>query len=91
MPVNAVQGTSGALSVKLRRGERMCLIGMTVEPEPAPDFVGFAIEVQSPGAPKFEWLRNRLAFDYPAGTTLTGNRLYARPLRMPFPTRRPAN
>jgi phosphatidylserine/phosphatidylglycerophosphate/cardiolipin synthase-like enzyme len=76
MPVNEVQGTSGALSVKLRRGERMCLIGMNVEPEPAPDFVGFAIEVQSPGAPKFEWLRNRLAFDYPVGTTLTGNRLY---------------
>lgn len=76
MPVHEVEGATGALKVKLRRGERMCLIGMNVDPKPAPDFVGFAIEVQSPGAAGFQWLRNRLAFDYPQGTTLTGNRDY---------------
>jgi hypothetical protein len=32
--------------------------------------------VQSPGSAGFQALRNRLAFDYPAGTTLTGNRDY---------------
>jgi phosphatidylserine/phosphatidylglycerophosphate/cardiolipin synthase-like enzyme len=30
-----------------------------------PDFVGFAIEVKSPGSPDFSFLRNRLAFSYP--------------------------
>ena len=56
--------TVDGFSVKLWRGERMALIGMDVD-EPEPDFVGFSIEVQSPGSEKFQPLRNRLAFSYP--------------------------
>jgi len=41
---------SNSLSVKLWRGERMCLVGMDVN-GPEPDFVGFSIEVKSPGGP----------------------------------------
>ncbi len=67
---------SGQLQVKLRRGERMCLIAMNVDPKPDNDFVGFAIEVKSPGGAGFSPLRNRLAFDYPAGVTVTGSRDY---------------
>lgn len=76
MPAHEVAGAKGALRVKLRRGERMCLIGMNVDPPPGPDFVGFAVEVKSPGATTFRALRNRLAFDYPSGATVTGNRDY---------------
>ena len=41
----------------------MCLVGIDVD-APEPDFVGFSIEVKSPGAADFEPLRNRLAFSY---------------------------
>src|ERR1700739_253689 len=51
------------LHVKLWRGERMCLIGMDVD-QPEPDFVGFAVEVRSPGQSAFAPLRNRLNFSY---------------------------
>lgn len=68
--------TNGALHVVLRRGERMCLIGMNVDPVPGPDFVGFAIEVKSPRAADYSFLRNRLAFDYPAGSGVNGNRQF---------------
>lgn len=68
--------TSGSLSVVLWRGERMCLIAMTIGPAPAPDFVGFAIEVKSPGAANFMALRNRLAFSYPADAKVTGYRQF---------------
>jgi hypothetical protein len=54
---------SAGLHVKLWRGERMCLIGMDVD-QPEPDFVGFAIEVRSPGQSAFAPLRNRLNFSY---------------------------
>ena len=53
-----------SLTVKLWRGERMCLIGMDVA-DPEDDFVGFSIEVKRPGASDFMPLRNRLAFSYP--------------------------
>ncbi len=56
-------GASASLKVKLWRGERMCLIGMDVT-APEDDFVGFAIEVKSPGSPDYIPLRNRLNFDY---------------------------
>jgi hypothetical protein len=56
-------GENSGLSVKLWRGERMCLIGMDVA-EPEPDFVGFTIEVRSPGQCSFMPLRNRLNFNY---------------------------
>ena len=51
----------GSLTLKLWRGEKMCLIGMDVA-NPEDDFVGFSIEVKRPGANDFTALRNRLAF-----------------------------
>jgi hypothetical protein len=54
---------ANGLTVKLWRGERMCLVGMDVK-DPEPDFVGHSIEVKSPGSPSFQPLRNRLAFSY---------------------------
>jgi len=65
------------LSVKLWRGERMCLVGMDVT-QPEADFVGFAVEVQSPGSPDFIPLRNRLNFSYaqPAAAAVNGYRNY---------------
>ena len=63
------------LAVKLWRGEHMAMIGMDVS-NPEPDFVGFAIEVQSPGNRAFAPLRNRLAFSYDqkANSTVDGYR-----------------
>src|SRR5574341_363898 len=57
------QDNKNGFSMKLWRGERMCLLGFDVA-EPEPDFVGFAIECQSPGSASFFPLRNRLAFSY---------------------------
>ena len=75
---------SGDLSLKLWRGERMCLIGMDVS-DPADDFVGFAIEVKAPGASSFVPLNNRLAFSYakPIKQAVTGARWYSS-LEAPF-------
>jgi PLD-like domain len=75
---------SKGLSVKLWRGERICLIGMDVD-EPEPDFVGFSIEVKSPGNVDFEPLCNRLAFSYdkPASQAVDGYRNYSS-LEAPF-------
>lgn len=71
------QATSSDLSLKLWRGERMCLIGIDVN-DPADDFVGFAIEVKAPGAAAFVPLNNRLAFSYdkPVKQAVTGGRWY---------------
>lgn len=69
--------SSGSLTVKLWRGERMCLIGMDVK-NPEPDFVGFSIEVKNPTAASFTPLRNRIAFSYPAQTPSTsGDKLFS--------------
>jgi PLD-like domain len=68
--------TVDGFSLKLWRGERMVLLGMDVE-SPEPDFVGFSIEVQSPGHVGFIPLRNRLSFAYgddPASTSVNGMR-----------------
>jgi phosphatidylserine/phosphatidylglycerophosphate/cardiolipin synthase-like enzyme len=65
-------GTSGSLTTKLWRGERMCMIGMDVT-NPEPDFVGFSIEVKSPSTTAFSPLRNRLAFSYPTAATTAVN------------------
>ncbi len=75
---------SSGLSVKLWRGERMCLVGMDVD-QPEPDFVGFSIEVKSPGSAGFEPLRNRLAFSYdrPIQSAVDGYRNYSS-LEAPF-------
>lgn len=77
-------GTSGSLTAKLWRGERMCLIGMDVA-NPEPDFVGFSIEVKSPGKKTYSPLRNRIAFSYdkPATTAVDGFRNYSS-LEAPF-------
>jgi phosphatidylserine/phosphatidylglycerophosphate/cardiolipin synthase-like enzyme len=72
-------------SLKLWRGERMVLLGMDVE-VPEADFVGFSIEVQSPGAAGFTALRNRLAFSYDnvvASTAVDGSRNFSS-LEAPF-------
>lgn len=69
--------SSGSLTIKLWRGERMCLIGMDVK-NPEPDFVGFSIEVKNPTATDFTALRNRIAFDYPPGSpAVTGNKQFS--------------
>ncbi len=62
-------------TMKLWRGERMCLLGFDVD-VPEEDFVGFAIECKAPGATGFEPLYNRLAFSYnkPAGEAVNGDR-----------------
>ncbi len=71
-------GSKSGLHVKLWRGERMVLIGMNVD-QPEDDFVGFFIEVKSPGSPKFLPLRNRIAFSYDkaAGDTVNGFRNFS--------------
>ncbi len=68
-------GENAGLNVKLWRGERMCLVGMDVQ-EPEADFVGFTIEVRSPGESSYLALRNRLNFDYKkqAGKAVDGFR-----------------
>lgn len=75
MPVQALtsSSSSGGLTVKLWRGERMVLIGMDVD-QPEADFVGFSIEVKSPGSQNFMPLRNRLAFGYTAEKSVNGFR-----------------
>jgi phosphatidylserine/phosphatidylglycerophosphate/cardiolipin synthase-like enzyme len=60
-----IQDSQSGFSMKLWRGERMCLLGFDVA-EPEPDLVGFAIECRSPGSAEFFPLRNRLAFSYDA-------------------------
>ena len=75
---------SSGLGVKLWRGERMCLVGMDVA-VPEADFVGFSIEVKSPGSAGFEPLRNRLNFSYdkPVDQAVDGYRNYSS-LEAPF-------
>ena len=80
-----IRKTKQGFTMKLWRGERMCLLGFDVV-APEPDFVGFAIECKEPGATKFEPLKNRLAFDYddvPAMVAVTGDRLFSS-LEAPF-------
>jgi phosphatidylserine/phosphatidylglycerophosphate/cardiolipin synthase-like enzyme len=72
-----------SLTLKLWRGERMCLMGMDVA-NPEADFVGFSIEVKRPGANDFMVLRNRLAFSYPAaGPSGSGDKQFSS-LQAPF-------
>lgn len=65
--------TRKGFTVKLWRGERMCLLAFDVE-KPEEDFVGFAVEFKAPGASKYEPLHNRLAFDYGATEAVDGFR-----------------
>jgi len=70
---------------KIRRGERMNLIGFDVA-QPEPDLVGFSIEVKNPDAQDFTPLRNRIAFSYPTGAAseVTGDRAFGS-LQAPLP------
>jgi hypothetical protein len=70
--------TRSGFTMKLWRGERMCLIAFDVA-APEPDLVGFAIECMPPGAKRFAPLMNRLAFSYdkPLATALTGDPQYS--------------
>jgi phosphatidylserine/phosphatidylglycerophosphate/cardiolipin synthase-like enzyme len=76
--------TQKGFTMKLSRGERMCLLGFDVD-APEEDFVGFAIECKAPGATAFEPLYNRLAFSYDtaAGETVNGDRNFPS-LEAPF-------
>ena len=71
------KASKNGFSMKLWRGERMCLIGFDVA-HPEPDFVGFAIECRSPGDIVFHPLLNRIAFSSatPTATTVTGARKF---------------
>src|SRR5437660_1145233 len=70
------QKSRAGFAMKLWRGERMCLLGFDVA-KPEEDFVGFAIECKEPGAKDFVPLRNRLAFSYTRGQTVTGERQFS--------------
>jgi phosphatidylserine/phosphatidylglycerophosphate/cardiolipin synthase-like enzyme len=72
-----IQDSQSGFSMKLWRGERMCLLGFDVA-EPEPDLAGFAIECRSPGSAEFFPLRNRLAFSYdvPVAKAVTGDRKF---------------
>lgn len=51
-------------SLKLHRGEGMCLLAMNWrDGQPPANFVGFAIQFAPPGSKQFLNVRNRLAFD----------------------------
>jgi phosphatidylserine/phosphatidylglycerophosphate/cardiolipin synthase-like enzyme len=70
---NSIEG----FSMKLWRGERMCLLGFDVD-NPEPDFVGFAIECKTPKSKTFQPLLNRIAFSYdkPIKKVVTGARQF---------------
>ena len=56
-------------SLKVHRGEGMALLAMNWrQGQPPQDFVGFAIQYQEPGNPKFFTLSNRLGFTGPDGS-----------------------
>ncbi|AZC37043.1 phospholipase D-like domain-containing protein [Pseudomonas chlororaphis] len=76
--------TVDGFTMKLWRGERMCLIGFDVESPPA-DLVGFAIECRFPGTDAFKPLPNRIAFAYdqPTHSAVDGQRKYSS-LEAPF-------
>jgi len=69
--------SKNGFTVKLWRGERMCLLGFDVD-NPEPDFVGFAIECKEPGDAQFRPLLNRIAFSYddPVEIAVTGARKF---------------
>lgn len=67
----------GDFRFKLWRGERMTMMGFDIK-APEDDFVGYAIEVKSPGSSDFVHLRNRLNFAYPAVSVgVTGDRQFS--------------
>jgi hypothetical protein len=72
------QKTVNGFTMKLWRGERMCLVAFDVK-APEPDLVGFAIECRSPATgAQFEPLMNRITFADadPGATEVTGSRKF---------------
>lgn len=63
-----VRKTKAGLTVKLFRGERMALLGFSVD-DPEPDLVGFAVECSEPSENGFHPLNNRITFESAAGVT----------------------
>ena len=66
-----VNGTSisAIFTLRIYRGEGMCLIAMNWKTgKPPDDFVGFSIEYKEPGGDKFFSLKNRIAFPNKSGT-----------------------
>src|ERR1700752_4672809 len=66
-----VYGTNDAalFTLKVFRGERMCLLGMNWKNgQPPANFVGFAIEYMEPGETAFYAVPNRLSFLNNAGS-----------------------
>ena len=70
--------SKAGFTMKLWRGERMCLLGFDVA-APEADLVGFAIECKPPGSKRFAPLMNRLAFSYdrPLAAAVTGDAQYS--------------
>ena len=66
-----IKTSKDGFTLKLWRGERMCLLGFDVE-QPEDDFVGFAVECWTPGDPDFHPLKNRLTFDPMPGAPAAG-------------------
>jgi phosphatidylserine/phosphatidylglycerophosphate/cardiolipin synthase-like enzyme len=68
-----VEGTNAAaaFTMKLHRGDGMCLLGMDWRDAKGPpqDFVGFAIEYREPDGDRFYPLKNRLCFPGADGKT----------------------
>ncbi len=63
------QNPKALFTLKLHRGDGMCLIAMNWKGGPPPnDFVGFAIESKPPGSSRFSALHNRLGFAGEDGT-----------------------
>ena len=57
------QNPAASFSLKIHRGDGMCLLAMSWKNgKPPANFVGFSIEYQQPGDPKFYALKNRLCF-----------------------------
>jgi hypothetical protein len=72
------QNDAALFTLKLHRGDGMCLLAMNWKEEKPPrDFVGFAIEYKEPGGDKFFALKNRLCFPGPEGE-VNPNRLSSR-------------
>jgi phosphatidylserine/phosphatidylglycerophosphate/cardiolipin synthase-like enzyme len=57
------QNSNALFTLKIHRGDGMCLVAMNWKNgKPPANFVGFSIEYQQPGDPKFYALKNRLCF-----------------------------
>jgi phosphatidylserine/phosphatidylglycerophosphate/cardiolipin synthase-like enzyme len=79
-----VSKKTNGFTMKLWRGERMCLVAFDVD-APEPDLVGFAIECKAPGDADFVPLDNRISFSYdaPGAAVVDGKKKFSS-LTSPF-------